>query len=84
MGIIQERIMKEIEQIPEAKLPEVYALIHDFRLKLQGQPDANPTLQLAGAWADMPEATFQALMNEIGVRRQAAFSKRRSRAARVG
>jgi hypothetical protein len=76
----QEQILKELARIPEAKLAELYDIIHYFRLGLeQEQKQGNPTMELAGSWADMPEELFQSLIGEIASRRKQAFSKRRIR-----
>lgn len=32
-----EKIIQELQDIPEEKLPEVYNLIHDFRLRLNSE-----------------------------------------------
>ena len=56
--MLQEKIIKEIEQIPKAKLAELYDVIHHFRLELEKEHKGNPTMQLAGAWADMDDGLF--------------------------
>lgn len=32
-----QKILKELEEVPEAKLAEIYDLIHDFRLGLNSE-----------------------------------------------
>ncbi|HBA65432.1 MAG TPA: hypothetical protein DCZ48_04510 [Methylococcaceae bacterium] len=36
--MLQEQIMKELQDIPEDKLAEIYDLIHYFRLGLKEEP----------------------------------------------
>ena len=79
--MIQEQIIKELKQIPEDKLAELYDLIHYFRLGLEIEQQVNPTMQFAGAWKDMPEDEFQSFLKETQARRHQAFSGRRESAA---
>ena len=76
--MLQEKILKELEQIPEAKLAELYDLIHYFRIGLEHDHQENPTMKLAGAWADMPEDMFQSFRENLSHRRRQAFSQRRN------
>ena len=82
--MLQEKILKELERIPETKLAELYDIIHYFRLGLEQEARENPTMKLAGAWADMSDDLFESLMNEVGVRRSRAFSRRRERETDAG
>jgi len=75
--MLQEKILQELEQIPPAKLAELYELIHYYRIGLQQDQQQNPTLALAGTWADMPDDVFQSLIGDIGNRRNRAFLHRR-------
>ena len=76
--MLQDKILAELEKIPETKLAELYDIIYRFRLGLEREQRENPTMKLAGAWADMPVERFQSLLDEIGTRRQQAFSRRRA------
>ncbi len=76
--MLQDKILAELEKIPEAKLAELYDIIYRFRLGLEREQRENPTMKLAGAWADMPAEQFHSLLDEIGTRRQKAFSRRRA------
>ena len=82
--MLQEEILQELEHIPETKLAELYDIIHYFRLGLEQERRDNPTMQLAGAWADMPDDLFQWLLAEISMRRSGAFSGRLSREISTG
>jgi hypothetical protein len=72
--MLQEKILKELEGIPETKLAELYDIIHYFRIGLEQETCENPTMKLAGAWTDMRDDLFESLMNEIEARRSRAFS----------
>jgi hypothetical protein len=76
--MLQDKILAELKQIPEVNLAELYDIIHHFRLRLEREQHENPTMKLAGAWVDMPAEQFQSLLEEIGTRRQQAFSRRRA------
>ena len=76
--MLQEKILKELEQIPATKLAELYDLIHYFRIGLEHDQPENPTMKLAGVWADMPDDLFQSFVVDISHRRSQAFSRRRS------
>ncbi len=81
--MIRDDILEELKQIPEAKLAEVYDLIHYFRLGLQSEQRTNPSLELAGAWRDMPDDVFRSFLEETTMRRREGFSKRRAHAPDV-
>jgi len=40
--MIQDDIINELQYIPEAKLIEIYDLIHHFRLGLNNETEKNP------------------------------------------
>ena len=76
--MLRDRIIEELDQIPEVKMAEIYDLLHYYRLGLQRPTtEVNPTLSLAGAWKDMPNEEFDDLLNEFAQRRKEAFSGRR-------
>ena len=74
-------ILEEIQRIPEERLAEVYAILHYFRVGLEAsQNKGRSVMQFAGCWQDMPEETFASFLEEVTVRRQVAFSRRRQHA----
>lgn len=80
MEAIQTRnkLLYEISKIPDENLPDIYNLIHSFRLGLNiKDKNSKKILNLAGSWKDMPEEDFNDFMEEIRIRRRNAFSFRR-------
>jgi hypothetical protein len=81
---IRDKVMEEIKLIPEHKLSEVYDLIHYFRIGLQqSKEDMDRIMKFAGCWQDMPDEVFSEFLEEIGQRRQQAFSRWRSSEAGI-
>jgi hypothetical protein len=81
-SMLRGKVIQEIRQIPEEKLPEVYTLLHFFRLGVETtKPQPQEMMQFAGCWRDMPEHEFQNFLQEIQERRQDAFSGRIQREA---
>jgi hypothetical protein len=81
MSASTERIQvyKEIDRIPEERLPEIYSLLHHFRPGLEkAEEPASSVMRFAGSWKDMPDETFAAFTQEVVDRRQRAFSRRRN------
>ena len=78
-NIVRNKLLEEIEKIPEDKVSDIYNLVHYFRLGLQSQK-ANPKkiLSLSGSWKDMSEDNFNEFLNEVKIRRKTAFSSRRN------
>ncbi len=76
---IKNKVLQEIDLIPEDKLTDLYNFIHYFRLGLEKshQEKSNPNLAFAGSWKDMPDDVFDDFMADIAQRRQQAFSRRR-------
>ena len=85
MGIttIREKVVEEVNQIPEEKLPYILDLIHHFRIGLQLSRKRSAQT-FAGCWQDMPENQYDDFLNEINERRKNAFSKRRGNEADIG
>ena len=79
-SITRNKILKEVERVPEEKLPELLDLIHDYRVGLQ-PPEDKSGIKYAGCWKDMPDDMYQDFINEITQRRSQAFSRRRDREA---
>lgn len=67
--MLQDKILAELEKIPEAKLAELYDIIYRFRLGLEREQRDNSTVKLTGAWVDMPAEQFHSLLDEIGTSR---------------
>ena len=81
---IREKVVEEVNQIPEERLPQVLDLIHHFRISLQfSRKKTDKITTYAGCWKDMPEDIFQDFINEISQRRQTSFSRRRNREANI-
>lgn len=77
---IREKVVEEVKQIPEEKLPQILDLIHRFRLGLQfSRKPTDKITSYAGCWKDMPEDIYQDFMSEVNQRRHTAFSGRRKR-----
>lgn len=78
LSLERQKIVEEIQRLPEESLSEVYTLLHYFRLGLETvQRPASAVMSYAGCWQDMPESTYQALLSDITTRRHEAFSRRR-------
>jgi len=76
----RSKVYEEINRIPEDRLPEIYNLLHSFRLNLETAKEGKAAvMRFAGSWQDMPDETFAAFVREIVGRRQRAFSRRRVR-----
>ena len=77
--MIKQKVLQEIDLLPEDRLVDIYNFIHHFRLGIettQAKP-LKPTLAFAGCWNDMPEEAFQAMLGDIERRRRQAFARRR-------
>lgn len=69
-SITRDKILAEIDLLPEAKLSEVYDLIHYFRLGLEKAANTNGSIMdFAGSWKDMPDDVFDELEKETAARR---------------
>ena len=74
---LQEKIVDEIRRIPIDRLPQIYDIIHFFRLSLEtDRQDKKDVMRFAGCWEDMTEKDFNDLSNDITERRRKAFSGR--------
>ena len=82
---IREKVVEEVNQIPEEKLPQILDLIHHFRIGLQlSRKEPDKITNFAGCWKDMPEVIYQEFIYEISQRRRTAFSRRLNREADIG
>ena len=80
--VIREKVIEEIQHMPEDKLDELYDLLHFFRIGLQQAPASssdNAVMAFAGCWKDMADEEFDALLDDMTARRRRAFSGRPSR-----
>ncbi|ODS37611.1 hypothetical protein BEH94_10325 [Candidatus Altiarchaeales archaeon WOR_SM1_SCG] len=76
--ILQERIINEVDLIPSEKLPEVYDILHFFRVGLmRSRADDTEILSFAGCWKDMPDEKFNSFTEDVKSRRRQAFLDRK-------
>ncbi len=76
-SIICDQVIEELKLIPQDKLLEVYDFIHYFRVGLeQSKENKDIIMKFAGCWGDLPDEVFNEFLEEIGQRRQLAFSRR--------
>ncbi len=77
--LLKDKVLQEIDLIPEERLAEVYNFIHYFRLGLEKSEigELKPILTFAGCWKDMSDEMFDDLAAEIRQRRHQAFARRR-------
>ncbi|MBD2523806.1 MULTISPECIES: hypothetical protein [unclassified Nostoc] len=74
------KVLKEVQQIPDAKLAQLYEMIHGFRLSSEtNNHNAAAIMQFAGCWNDMSDEAYGEFSDEIAIRRQQAFSQRQNR-----
>ncbi|BAM05863.1 hypothetical protein LFE_0135 [Leptospirillum ferrooxidans C2-3] len=68
---LRNRILEEVQKIPETKLEEVINLLHPFSLSLASSEPlpVSTILSFAGVWSDMDESTFRDFEEEIRRRR---------------
>ena len=75
----KQKVVEELEQIPQGRLPELYDLIHHYRLGLEKSGSRrSQILLLAGSWSEMTDEEFTAFLEEIPERRSTVFAHRRS------
>lgn len=77
--LIKNKVLQEIDLIPDDKLSDVYTILHYFRLGLERSQltTAKPILDFAGCWKDMSDEMFNDFTAEIKERRHQAFTRRR-------
>jgi hypothetical protein len=79
ISIGRERVIEEVQLIPEEKLTELFDFLHYFRLGLQKSKGSSAEImKFAGCWKEMPEELFQEFTEEIMQRRKNAFTGRRA------
>ena len=80
----REKLIAEVNRIPDDKLAEVYPILHYYRLGLESTQKPPPdVMQYAGCWADMPADEFADFLQAVRVRRHQAFSRRCTREVSV-
>lgn len=77
---IKEKIIEEVEKIPEDKIVEVYDFVHLFRMGIESQrrifkDKRHEALKLFGIWKNISDKEKAALDN-IQLRRQRTFRER--------
>ena len=85
-AILKDKVIREINLIPQEKLSEVYSFIHYFRIGAEKEKNKvveKPLLSYAGIWGDMKDEVFDDFFSEIEKRREGAFSKRRKNEADI-
>lgn len=76
--IIRNKLIKEVNLIPEYKLSEIYNIIHYFRIGLQiSKHVETDILKFAGCWNELPEEVFNKFLYDVKNRREKAFEGRR-------
>ncbi|WP_448572069.1 hypothetical protein [Trichothermofontia sp.] len=79
---LKNKVLEEIQLVPEEQLNELYHLIHTFRLRVNpSNASAQNIMQFAGCWQDLPPETYNELIDNLSQRRQQAFSQRENREA---
>lgn len=77
--LIKDKLLQEINLIPEDKLIGLYNFIYYFWLGLEKSKmkvDTKPVLAFAGCWQDIPDALFDDFMEDLSQRRHEAFRRR--------
>jgi hypothetical protein len=77
-SILKNKLINEINLIPDEMLSEVYSFVHYFRLGTEkGVKNKKDLLSFSGAWNDIGDEKFSNYMEDIANRRRNAFSDRR-------
>lgn len=81
---IREKLINEIQLIPDHHLLELYSFLHYYRLGLKQAKSSDKnnqtfTMQFAGCWENMSDKEYNDLMDDMQQRRQNAFSGRGER-----
>ncbi|MFP4547053.1 MAG: hypothetical protein ACLFQM_02900 [Fidelibacterota bacterium] len=78
MTVTKNKIIDEINQLPEVKLDEVFDLIHFFRIGFEKERNVNKEsiMKYAGVWSEMTEKDLSNFF--LGVReRRNSYQHRR-------
>lgn len=79
-AILRDKVIREINLIPQEKLSEVYNFIHYFRIGTEKETIRTTTsslLSYAGTWKNMKDEVFDDFISDIASRRKRAFAGRR-------
>jgi hypothetical protein len=69
------KVLQEIALLPEDNLPDIYVLLHYFRLGLEAAEEKpGSVMKFAGCWAEVPDENFVAFAAELMERRSHAFT----------
>jgi hypothetical protein len=80
MASVKEKIIREVEKIPEEKIAELYNVVHLFRVGVESKKKAakdrrSEAVKYFGIWKDMsPEEN--AVLDEILARRKRTYRER--------
>jgi len=80
MAGIKERIIEEVDKLPEDKIAEVHDFIHLFRVGIESQKKSSKdrrqaALKFFGIWRNLSNKEKEVL-DDIQSRRQRTFRKR--------
>jgi hypothetical protein len=80
MDGIKEKIIREVERLPEDKISEIYDLIHLVRIGVESQKKIikdkrQAALKFFGIWKNMSNKE-KAVLDDIQARRQRTFRER--------
>lgn len=78
-----DAVLAEMQRIPAERLPELYRLVHDFRLQVEPISSKPDSMRFAGCWSDFSEEAYAELMTDLATRRQQAFAERRAHEANL-
>lgn len=77
--VTKDKVLEEIDLLPEEKMGDVYNFIHHFRLGIERvkSDSVKSTLAFAGCWGDLSDDVFQEMMDDVEERRKNGFKRRR-------
>jgi hypothetical protein len=77
--VTRDIVLEEIKRIPDHKLPELYEVVHGFRLRLpESEETKKRIMEFAGCWGDLSEETLSSFLADVRQRRHQAFAGRRA------
>ena len=75
---LKEKVLEEVQRVPEDRLEALYHLILHFRLsEEETKANANSVMSYAECWNDLPDELVHDFLEDTAQRRQQAFSRRR-------
>lgn len=83
---IKDKVLQEIDLLPDDRLSDVYNFIHFFRLGIEKAEEAGvqSILAFAGSWQEMPNEQFEEFTLGVERRRRQAFTWRREHEGSAG